>query len=247
MWPFDWILRLLFGRGGSPDGIDEIAERLERYADRYANAGDFERADRARQAAKAARRAATVDHAKAIEERCLAELEGTASKPTPKKRTPSAAKSTVSRKPTGQPSAWRNNNPGRLRYDDAVEYGATSADDDGYAIFEDQVQGLKALCSWLMHHSNANTLEEALGQAMPQNVGKSPAQLLQSLQIDPSQSLQNLTDDQLQAVAAAFEQQDDATTGEVDFGQDSTEASSTPAVEDAPATGNDPGTISDDS
>lgn len=238
---FDWFFSRNDAGSDEParETCADVADRLERCGDRFANAGEFEKQEVAVKAAKAARTAGSIEAALAIEQRLLAETGVAHAKPARQYKAGKAtgAKSKPARR--GGSRSWRNNNPGYLRYDkDSMRYGATGADDDGYAIFEDRIDGLRALCSWLIHHSNAGTVEEALQQTLPAEAGAdATAQILGALQMAPDQSLKDLSDEQLQSVAEAFAAHGDASTGEVveDVSAFSAaEASSEPSGSDDP-------------
>lgn len=64
----------LFGGGNDPEKIQQIAEDVERYADRFDNAGDQENAALARGYAERIRKAETVKAAKLLKAEFLAIL-----------------------------------------------------------------------------------------------------------------------------------------------------------------------------
>jgi hypothetical protein len=221
----DW----LFGRRGQPEepdeSVDDVADRIGRYGDRFRNAGDTAGERAAREAALAARQSVSVEEALRIEHDFLS-AHGLLNQPVP-----SAAKPRVGRGigPTGLryvqfgnnvrvggSRGWRNYNPGYIRCSDqAVYYGAISCDGE-FAIFPDDRTGLNALMLWLPQHYPSHTVREALQEQLPpEEAGEGAAERIeQQMGLDPETPVKDLSPADLQSIGDACQSEAGRTTGD---------------------------------
>jgi hypothetical protein len=177
MGVFDWLAGLFDGKPAETPG--DVADRLERVADRFGNAGDDAAAAAARAAADEARRAPTVDAARRVEAEFL-HSRGLRSDGRPLKpalgRAPGDAPyvryGTTLR--TGGSRAWRYNNPGYVRCNNrSTDYGALSCDGE-FAIFPDYWTDVTALRLSLCEDYPNHTVREALRLHLPPEAGADP-------------------------------------------------------------------------
>ncbi len=205
---FDW-LGWLFG-GGPEETAEDVADRLERFADRFRNAGDDEAASAAREAADTARKMPDAAAARRIEADFLASRglrpDGRPIKPA------------LGRAPDGSDyvrygaglraggsRAWRYHNPGYVRCNSRADsYGAIGCDGE-LAIFPDDDTGLDALWNWLRDEYPGQTVRDALQQHLPPEAGADPAAICAKAGLDPAAKVEDLTDGDCHAIGSALE------------------------------------------
>jgi hypothetical protein len=207
---FDWLAGLF---GGHPDETtDDVADQLERFADRFSNAGDDAAVGAARRAADAARLAPTADAARQIETQFLASRglrpDGRPLKPA-LGRGPGdveyARYGTSVR--TGGSRAWRYNNPGYVRCSSrSVSYGALGCDGE-YAIFPDHWTGVRALRSSLRDEYPDHSLRDALREHLPPEAAADADRLCDEAGLDPAMKVEDMTDGDCESIGPALETQ----------------------------------------
>src|SRR5262245_61974775 len=181
---FAWLRRLLGFESLAPpaaDTIQDVADRLDRTADRFSNSTDVEGERAARDAASRARRAPTLKQALEIERefQTARNLLQRKDKPRFSRGVGPAGQRYVSIggvSRVGGSRAWRNNNPGYIRCSNrAIYYGAIGCDGE-FAIFPDWYIGRAAMYRWLHDEYPDDTLRDALQQQLPPEAGPDAAQ-----------------------------------------------------------------------
>ena len=207
---FDWLAGLF---GGKPDETPEdVADRIERIADRFGSAGDDAAAAAARTAADEARRAPTADAARQIE---AAFLRSRGLRPDGRPIKPEIGQGpddtdyvrygTTLR--TGGSRAWRYNNPGYVRCSSrSTYYGALGCDGE-FAIFPNYQTGLNALRLSLRDEYPGQAVGDALRQHLPPDAGVDPQRLCEEAGLDPSISVEDVTPEDFGGVGPALEAQ----------------------------------------
>jgi hypothetical protein len=214
---FDWLAGL-FGR--KPDETaGDVADRIERIADRFEHAGDDAAASAARAAANEARRAPSTDAARRVEAEFLRSRglrpDGRPLQPT-LGRSPDGADyvryGTTLR--AGGSRAWRYNNPGYVRCSSrSASYGALGCDGE-FAIFPDYWTGVRALRLSLHDDYPDHTVRDALRLHLPPEAGPDPDRICDEADLDAATRVEDLTDDDCRAIAPALESQSGWTQGE---------------------------------
>jgi hypothetical protein len=204
---FDWLTGLF---GGKPDETpDDVADRLERIADRFSNAGDDAGSAAARTAADEARRTPTAEAARRVEAEFLRSRglrpDGRPLKPVVG-RGPDAdyvRYGTTVR--AGGTRAWRYNNPGYVRCSSrSTYYGALGCDGE-FAIFPDYYTGVHALRMTLRDEYPGQPLGAALRQHLPPEAGVDPGRVCQEAGLDPATTVDDLKDVDFGAMGPALE------------------------------------------
>jgi hypothetical protein len=207
---FDWLAGLF---GGKPDETpNDVADRIERIADRFANAGNDEAAAAARSAADEARRAATADEARRVEAEFLSSRglrpDGRPIKPalgrgpddTDYVRYGAAVRAGGSR-------AWRYNNPGYVRCTtQSTYYGALGCDGE-FAIFPDYWTGMTALRLTLRDQYPGQSIGEALRQHLPAEAGVDPMRLFEQAGLDPATKVEDIPVEDFGGIGPALQSQ----------------------------------------
>ena len=193
--------------------IADVAERLDRCADRYQNAGDEPGEAAAREAAEAVRKCDSLDMALRIERVFLLAC-GVLQEPAGTRK-PRVGLSDVAGKPyvatisnvrAGGSRGWRNNNPGYIPCSDrAVYYGALGCD-GMYAIFPDEYTGRGALGPWIRATYPDRTVHEVLRELLPADeIGLDVIDRLDKQGgIDPEMRTEDLDDAQCARLADAL-------------------------------------------
>jgi hypothetical protein len=206
---FDWLTGLF---GGRPDETPEdVADRLERIADRFGNAGDDAGAAAARNAADEARRAPTTEAAGQIEAEFLRSRglrpDGRPLKPVVG-RGPEAdyvRYGTTVR--AGGTRAWRYNNPGYVRCTSrSTYYGALGCDGE-FAIFPNYQTGVHALRMTLRDEYPGQPIGAALRQHLPPEAGVDSARVCAEAGLDPATKVDDLKDVDFSALGPTLESQ----------------------------------------
>jgi hypothetical protein len=218
---FDWLKTLFTGKPAETP--DDVADRIERIADRFANAGNDAAAAAARAAADEARCAPNAGAAQGIEADFLRSRglrpDGRPLRPV-FGRGPSGdyvRYGTTLR--AGGSRGWRYHNPGYVRCSQAAMlYGALGCDGE-YAIFPDHAAGMRALHRTLRDEYPQHTVREALGQHLPPEARLDPDRLCALAGLNPLATAATLSDADAAALAPALEQQGDWSAGS-EFGRD---------------------------
>jgi hypothetical protein len=216
----------LFG-GKSGDSPQEVADRLERFADRSAHAGDLVGERAARDAAQDARLAPDGAEARLIERAFLRSQglgpDGRPLRPVLGERGADGPRfvgygRTVR---AGGSRGWRYNNPGYVRCTDrSSSYGAISCDGE-FAIFPDYATGVSALRQTLRDEHPGKPVREALREQLPPEAGD-PSRILDEAGLDPAAPTDALTEADCEAMGRAFQGQPAWTAGdEYDRGSES--------------------------
>ncbi|MFM8271114.1 MAG: hypothetical protein ACKODX_02155 [Gemmata sp.] len=207
---FDWLGSLFGSRPAARETPDDVADRVERFADRFGNAGDTEAERAARVAAAGARCAPDTRTARAIEHAFLQSRGlGPDGRPAKPVRGHLASGSEYvrygNRARAGGSRGWRYNNPGYVRCSDrATRYGAIGCDGE-YAIFPDERTGRYALAETLREAYPNRPLKEALHAHLPPEVNPGAVQeQLERSGLDPAAQVSSLTQAQLEAAAASI-------------------------------------------
>jgi hypothetical protein len=207
---FDWLAGF-FGRKPN-ETTEDVANRLERFADRFSHVGDDAAATAARTAADAARRAPTAGAARQVEAEFLGSRglrpDGRPLKPA-LGRGPDGAEyvryGTALR--TGGSRGWRYNNPGYVRCSSrSVSYGALGCDGE-FAMFPDYWTGVRALQSSLRDEYPHHTVRDALRQHLPPEVAADAYRICDDAGLDPAMKVNDLTDGDCQSIGPALESQ----------------------------------------
>src|SRR5438045_1094534 len=137
------------------ENIDDVADRLDRQADRYRNAGDFKREQEARQAANEVRHSTALANAQNIERAFNfthpADVEHEAS--APQRLDPGTTGHWGSDRyvvyddevQAGGSRAWRNNNPSNIEAGSFANAHGAIGSDGRMAVFPDAETGAQAL------------------------------------------------------------------------------------------------------
>ena len=213
---FDWLAGLF---GGKPDETPgEVADRIERIADRFAHAGDDHAAAAARTAADDARRASSTDAAKEIEADFLRSRD---LRPDGRPMKPAVGRAgdadyvrygTTVR--TGGSRAWRYNNPGYVRCSSrSMSYGAIGCDGE-FAIFPNYHTGMYALHRTLQDEYPGQAIGDALRQHLPPEAGVDPDHIFSDAGLDPATPIEDLKFDDFGGMGPALESQPGFEAGE---------------------------------
>ena len=109
---------------------------------------------------------------------------------------------------SGGTRAWRNNNPGCLRYSEFTAANGAIGTAGGFAVFPDEQTGMRAICALLKSDGYRNlTISQAIFKYAPPHENntenyKATLRRLTGLQI--TTKLRDLTDEQISRVAAAI-------------------------------------------
>jgi hypothetical protein len=214
---FNWLAGLF---GKKPEETpQEVADRLERMADRFRNAGDEAAANAALSAADLARQAPTGDAAQRIEAEFL---RSRGLRPDGRPLLPVRGRSpddveyvrygTTLR--NGGSRAWRYNNPGYVRCSSrSTYYGALGCDGE-LAIFPDVSTGMRALRQSLRDDYPGHTVRDALQLHMPPEAGTDADRLCEEAGLDAATKTEDLTDTDCEAILPALERQPGWEVGE---------------------------------
>jgi hypothetical protein len=245
-----WLLNLLFGGSSGaahsrplPNACHAVADRLDRCADRFANAGDKEAELDARDVAAEVRRMTDLRAAKRREVLFYRTrgLQDDGSPYKPHVGTTAGAVEYVrygGTVRTGGSKGWRYHNPGYVRCSDrATAYGAVGCDGE-FAIFPNEHVGRRAYIRTLRDDYPDARVEDAVRRQLPPAEAEA---VLTNLGVNPTATVGELTEADCQALAAAAE----AGAGEeYDRGSAPDWAGE---VWDSPATGMMTGSATDDS
>lgn len=203
----DWFLNLFRPTPGETPA--DVADRLDRFADRARNAGDLATEEAARLTAEDARRAPTTDAAVAIEHAFLrARGLGPDGRPPRPVRGQLATGAPYvrygDRARSGGSLSWRYHNPGYVRCSPRSSgYGAIGCDGE-YAIFPDERTGTRALLETLRTEYPDRPLGDALREHLPPEANPAGVtdQLIQQ-GFDIGASVNSFAEGQLEAAADA--------------------------------------------
>lgn len=194
---FDWLSKLFGGTPGESPAA--VADRLERFADRFENAGDVASASAARAAAEEARRAPSGWAARRIEAEFL-KVRGLQPDGRPMApafgRTPDGADyaRVGGQVRAGGSRGWRYNNPGYVRCSPrSSSYGSIGCDGE-FAVFPDHDTGARALWSSLRDEYPNHTVRDALREHLPPEAGLDPEHMCGAAGLDPDARVETLTD-----------------------------------------------------
>jgi hypothetical protein len=203
---FDWLAGLF---GGKPDETPEdVADRMERIADRFANAGDDDAAAAARTAADEARRAPTTAAAKQIE---IELLQSRSLRPDGRPMKPLLGRGPDDAEyvrygttlQTGGSRAWRFNNPGYVRCSSrSTYYGALGCDGE-FAIFPNYTTGINALRLNLRDDYPGRPVGDALREHLPPGVDAS--RVCEKAGLDPGTKVEDVTPEDFGGMGPALE------------------------------------------
>jgi hypothetical protein len=206
---FDWLAGLFGGKADETPG--DVADRIERFADRFSNAGNDAAAAAARTAADEARRAPAAAAARQIEADFLRSRglrpDGRPIKPA-LGRAPGDAEyvrygSTLR---AGGSRAWRYNNPGYVRCSSrSTYYGALGCDGE-FAIFPDYWTGVHALRLTLRDEYPGQAVGTALRQHLPPEAGD-PGRIVTEAGLDPAATVEELTEQDFGALGPTLQTQ----------------------------------------
>lgn len=214
---FDWLAGLFGGKAGETP--QEVADRLERFADRCAHVGDHVGEREAREAAQEARLAPTGADARLIERDFLRSqglgLDGRPLKPVLGERdddgTGYVGYGRTMR--AGGSRGWRYNNPGYVRCSNrSSSYGAIGCDGE-YAIFPDYSTGSSALRQTLRDEHPGRPVRDALREHLPPEAGD-PDRICDEAGLDPTATTDGLTDADCEAMGRAFQSDPAWTAGD---------------------------------
>lgn len=111
---------------------------------------------------------------------------------------------------TGGSRAWRNNNPGNIRYSKFAQRNGAIGEAGGFAVFPDEATGMAAISALLRSDSyNKLTIEGAISRYAPpveNNTAAYHKRLQQLTGLPISTRMSQLNDAQLQRVATAIRQ-----------------------------------------
>ena len=214
---FDWLAGLFGSK--SDEAPADVADRLDRVADRFSNSGDDASSGAARTAADEARRASTTDEARRIEAEFLRSRglrpDGRPMKPAVGRGpgdTSYVRYGTSVR--TGGSRSWRYNNPGYVRCSNrATSYGAIGCDGE-FAIFPDYQTGVHALRMTLRDEYPGRPVGEALREHLPPDAGIDPDRIFSDIGLDPQTKVEDLGDVDFGGLEPALESQPGWESGE---------------------------------
>lgn len=214
---FDWLAGLFGGKAG--ESPQDVADRLERFADRCAHAGDTVGERAARNAAQDARLAPDAAEAQLVERAFLRSQglgpDGRPLKPVLGERGGGGPRyvgygRTVR---AGGSRGWRYNNPGYVRCSSrSSSYGAIGCDGE-FAIFPDYSTGVHALHRTLRDEHPGKPVREALREHLPPEAGD-PDRICDESGLDPAVPTDGLTDADCEAMARAVESDPAWTAGD---------------------------------
>jgi len=207
--------------GGKPDEAPgDVADRIDRVGDRFANAGDAGAEQAARIASADARRCATADEARAIE-RAFYKSRGLRPDGRPAPPVVGQAEGGPEyvrhgdRVRAGGSRSWRYNNPGYVRCSSrSGGYGAIGCDGE-YAIFPDERTGIHAFARELRTEYPDRPLGEALRQQLPAAEADAVAGKLQQAGYDLGAAVGSFAESQLAGVGETIRDGGDWQPGEV--------------------------------
>jgi hypothetical protein len=214
---FDWLAGLFGGQADETPA--DVADRLDRVADRFSHTGDDASAGAARTAADEARRASTTEAARRIEAEFLRSRglrpDGRPQKPRVGRGPGDAEYVRYGRAVrTGGSRAWRYNNPGYVRCSSrATTYGAIGCDGE-LAIFPDYQTGVHALRMTLRDEYPGRPVGEALRQHLPPDAGIDPDRVFSDIGLDPQTKVEDLGDLDFGGLDTALEAQPGWESGE---------------------------------
>ena len=111
-------------------------------------------------------------------------------------------------KRSGGTRAWRNNNPGCLRYSEFTAAQGAIGKAGGFAVFPDEETGMRAICALLQSDGYRNlTISQAIFKYAPPHENDTDgykATLRRLTGLDISVKLSSLTPDQIMRVARAI-------------------------------------------
>jgi hypothetical protein len=216
---FDRFLNLFRSKPGETPA--DVADRLDRFGDRFRNAGELEAEQAARAAAADARQAP--DTAAALEiERAFLRSRGLGPDGRPPKPVRGQRRDGPeyvrygNRVRAGGSRSWRYNNPGYVRCSDrATSYGAIGCDGE-YAIFPDERTGRHALVQTLRTDHPNDTVRDALQKQLPSEANAAAVgEQLQRSGFDLDTPVSSLTDEQFETAADICRDSAGWETGEV--------------------------------
>lgn len=207
-----WFLNLLSGGSQSrpmarplANACHAVADRLDRCADRFANAGDKEAELDARDVADEVRKLTDLPAAKRREVQFYRSrgLQDDGSPYRPTVGTTSGAVDFVrygNRVRSGGSKGWRYNNPGYVRCSNrATAYGAIGCDGE-FAIFPNEFIGRQAYVRVIREEYPTSRVEDVVRQQLPPQEADN---VLNNLgRIDPSTPVNELTDADCERLAA---------------------------------------------
>jgi hypothetical protein len=214
---FDWIARLFGGRSAESPG--DVADRLDRVADRFSHAGNAAAASAARTAAARARLAPTVDAARQIEVEFLRSQglrpDGQPLKPVlgrgPDETEYVRYGNTLR---AGGSRAWRYNNPGYVRCSSrSASYGALTCDGE-FAIFPNYATGVSALRQSLRDEYPNHTVRDALRLHLPPEANVDADRICEEAGLEADTTVEDMTDDDCGALNSTLENEPGWSAGE---------------------------------
>jgi hypothetical protein len=216
--------------------IDDMADRLDRQADRYRNAGDFKREQEARQAANEVRHSTALAGAQDIERAFNlthssdADQDATA----PQRLDPGTSGHWGSDRyvvyddelRAGGSRAWRNNNPGNIEDGNFARAHGAIGSDGRMAVFPDTETGRQALRDLLSTDTYSDlNIRDALSRYAPaieNNVDSYVNAIANQTGLSADTVLGDMSDAQLDAVVGAIQTHEGWTEGDVyDGGEES--------------------------
>jgi hypothetical protein len=230
-----WATTFLLGRNMEQETIDEIADRLDRQADRYRNAGDLKPEREARAAADAVRHTSDLGQAQNIDKSFNLTHESSAGgDPAPQHLDPGTSGHFGEKGyvvydgdvRSGGSRAWRNNNPGNMEAGSFANSHGAIGTDGRMAIFPDAETGRKALASLLSGDTYAGlTIAEALEKYAPaieNDVEAYVEAITKQTGLSEDTVLGDMSSDELGSVMNAIQTHEGWSEGEVyDGGADS--------------------------
>jgi hypothetical protein len=197
------------------DTIADVAERLDRCADRFRNAGDQESEKAAHEAAAAVRGCGSLEVALNIERAFLMAC-GIVDKPAIPPAKPRVGTQGPDGKPfvsygaqhlrSGGSRGWRNNNPGYVPCSDRAEYYGAIGCDGYYAIFPDEDTGRSAFGHWVQEEHAGSAIRDALKAMLPADeAGPDAADRIERQSgVDGDTKGEDLEDEQIDSILDAL-------------------------------------------